>query len=143
MLFSGISGCTTNLSGDAYSRQDARKVQQVTVGTVQSIRLVVIEGRRSAIGELGGAAVGGVAGSSIGKGKGKAIATVIGAIAGSVAGSAIEEGATKVQGIEMTITLDDGKTIVIVQEKSEKDNIMAGDRVKIMTLHGNSRVAPL
>ncbi len=61
-----LSGCASNLSGSSYSRADARAVQSVRMGTIESLRAVQIEGTRTPIGTLAGAAVGGIAGSGIG-----------------------------------------------------------------------------
>lgn len=42
-----VTGCASNLQGDTYSRQDARQVQSVQYGTVEDVRLVVIEGTKT------------------------------------------------------------------------------------------------
>ena len=110
-----LAGCQSNLSGDYYSRNEARKAQQVEFGMVEYTRPVIIEGTKTPIGAGAGAAVGGIAGSSVGAGKGKAIATVLSAVAGGVAGAAIEETATKRQALEITVRLDNNRFISVVQ----------------------------
>ena len=60
-----LGGCASSLSGDVYSRDDARAPQTVRMGTVESVRLVQIEGTKTVIGPAAGAAIGGVAGSSV------------------------------------------------------------------------------
>jgi outer membrane lipoprotein SlyB len=99
-----LSGCASNLSGSSYSRADARAVQNVRMGTIESLRPVQIEGTKTPIGTLAGAAVGGIAGNSIGGGRGKAITTILGGVAGGAAGSAVEEGITRTQGVEIVRT---------------------------------------
>lgn len=137
-----LTSCASNLQGDSYSRSDARQVQTVEYGTVVDTRMVVIEGTKTPIGSAAGAAVGGIAGSAIGDGKGAAIATVIGAVAGGLAGSAAEEGITKSQGIELVIRLNDSsETISIVQAYDANNPIAVGDRVRLMTVNGQTRVA--
>lgn len=143
MVVISMSGCSSNLSGRSYSRAEARKVQKVRVGEILSLRLVAIEGKSSAVGELGGAVIGGVAASNIGKGRGKFIATVVGAILGGIAGKSIEKNATSAQGVEITIKLDNGQTVAIVQEIEKEDTFAVGDRVKILSSGSNARVAPL
>jgi outer membrane lipoprotein SlyB len=106
-------------SGSVYSREQARQTQLVKTGKVVGVRTVTIEGTKSPVGSAGGAIIGGIAGSSVGGGKGSAIATTIGAIAGGLAGAAVEEGVTRTEAFEITVALDDGKTISVVQ--SEKD----------------------
>ena len=86
------AACASSNSGSVYKRDDARKVQTVKTGVVESVRSVKLEGTKSPIGTVAGGAVGGIAGSSIGGGRGSAIAAVIGAVAGGLAGSALEEG---------------------------------------------------
>ena len=85
-----LGGCASSLTGDTYSRDDARAPQIVRMGTVESVRLVKIEGTKTAIGPIAGAAIGGVAGSGVGGGSGRAIASIVGALAGGMAGAAAE-----------------------------------------------------
>src|SRR5690554_7193417 len=66
-----LGGCASGLTGDTYSRDEARAPQTVRMGTVESVRLVQIEGTKTNIGTGAGAVVGGVAGSSIGGGRGR------------------------------------------------------------------------
>jgi outer membrane lipoprotein SlyB len=137
-----LTGCASNLQGDVYSRDDARQVQSVEFGTVEDTRLVVIEGTKSPIGTLAGAAVGGVAGSSVGGGKGAQIAAVIGAVAGGLAGAAAEEGLTKSQGIELVIRMGNSdKVISVVQGYEASNPFQIGDKVRILYINGETRVA--
>ena len=134
-----LSGCASNLSGSSYSRADARAVQNVRMGTIESLRPVQIEGTKTPIGTLAGAAVGGIAGNSIGGGRGKAITTILGGVAGGAAGSAVEEGITRTQGVEIVVREDDGGTRAYVQAV-DSQQFRVGDRVRIMTVNGASRV---
>lgn len=142
LLIALLTGCASNLQGDSYSRDDARQIQSVQYGIVEEARLVIIEGTKTPIGTVAGGAVGGIAGSTIGDGKGAAIAAVVGAVAGGLAGSALEEEATKSQGIELVIRLDkSNETISIVQKYDPAHPFHAGDRVRLMTINGQTRVA--
>jgi outer membrane lipoprotein SlyB len=98
-----LSGCVSNLSGTTYSRSEARQVQNVEYGVVESAIPVVLEGTNSVIGTGAGAVIGGIAASNIGGGRGKDIATVLGAVAGGVAGKNAEEALTRTQGQEITV----------------------------------------
>ncbi len=113
-----VVGCTPGLGGGDYERAEARRVISVRMGIVESVRPVKLEGTKSPVGTLGGAAVGGIAGSTIGQGKGAAIGAVLGAVAGGLAGSAAEEGITRKQGIEVTVKMDNGEMLAVVQEDS-------------------------
>ncbi|MBA1232047.1 glycine zipper 2TM domain-containing protein [Pseudomonas viridiflava] len=135
-----LGGCTSNLTGDSYSRDEARTVQNVRMGTVESLRPVKIEGTKTPIGAGAGAIVGGVGGSAIGGGRGSVVAAVIGAVAGGLLGSATEEGFTRTQGVEITVREDDGSMRAYVQQVQENEIFRVGERVRIMTVNGTSRV---
>ncbi|MDD0841665.1 glycine zipper 2TM domain-containing protein [Pseudomonas sp. Gutcm_11s] len=135
-----LTGCASNLNGSTYSRADARAVQTVRMGTIESLRPVQIEGARTPIGALAGTVVGGVAGSGIGGGRGSTIATVLGGVAGGMAGAAVEEGITRSQGVEITVREDNGGMRAYVQEVDPAQQFRIGDRVRITTVNGSSRV---
>ena len=133
-----IAACASSNSGQVYSRGEARQVQTVRTGVVESVRQVKLEGTKTPIGTVGGAAVGGIAGSSVGGGRGSAIAAVLGAIVGGLAGSAAEEGFTRKDGIEITVKLDSGTMLAVVQEADEQFN--PGDQVRLLENNGITRV---
>ena len=134
-----LAACASSKSGDVYSRDQARREMTVRNGVVESLRVVTLEGTKSQVGTTAGAVVGGVAGSSVGQGKGSVIAAVIGAVAGGVAGSAIEEGATRKQALEITVNLDGGRSLVVVQEALPGE-FQPGDRVRVVSGSGETRV---
>jgi outer membrane lipoprotein SlyB len=133
-----LAACASSNSGSVYKRDDARRVQTVKTGVVESVRSVKLEGTKSPVGTVAGGAVGGIAGSTIGHGSGSAIAAVIGAVAGGIAGSAIEEGVTRKDALEITVKLDGGSMIAIVQEADEEFH--PGDKVRIVENADTSRV---
>jgi outer membrane lipoprotein SlyB len=114
----------------------------VEYGKVTAISPVVIEGTQSGVGQLPGAIVGGIAGSTMGEGKGQQIFTVLGALGGAVLGSTIEENATRSQGLELTLAMDSGKTLSIVQEVERVDAFQVGQRVRVLTQGRLARVSP-
>lgn len=134
-----LAGCAQSLSGGAYTRGQAREAQEVSMGVVESVRQVQIEGTKTPIGAAAGAVVGGVAGSNIGQGKGATVGTVLGAVAGGLAGAAIEEGATRKTGLEITVKLSSGRMIAVTQEADEQFH--PGDRVRVITGGGVTRVS--
>jgi outer membrane lipoprotein SlyB len=135
-----LAGCATSKSGDVYSREEAMREQTVRLATVESVRPVTIQGTRSGIGAAAGGVVGGVAGSGVGHGKGSTIAGVLGAVGGGVAGQALEEGTTRKGGVEITVRLANGELRAIVQE--ETDKFVAGQKVRLLTVGGVTRVSP-
>jgi len=137
-----LSGCYSNLSGDTYSREEARKVQKVEYATLEHIRPVVIEGTKTPIGAAVGAVAGGIAGSAIGRNKGSQVASVIGATIGGIMGASIEEQTTRTQGEELTLRLEDGQVISVIQAVSQRQQFSVGQRVRILRSQGNVRVSP-
>ena len=135
-----LSGCASNLTGDTYSRDEARRVQTVRTGTIVALRPVQIEGTKTPNGAATGAVIGGVGGSAIGGGRGSIVTAVIGAVAGGLLGSAAESGLTKTQGVEITVREDDGSTRAYVQQVEPNQVFRTGERVRIMTVDGTSRV---
>ena len=136
-----LTGCQSSLTGDSYSRDEARTVQTVRLGTIESLRPVKIEGSKTPIGAGAGAVIGGVGGSSVGDGKGSIVMAVVGAVAGGLLGAAAEEGLTRTQGVEITVREDDGSMRAYVQEVQPNEIFRVGERVRIMSVNGTSRVA--
>lgn len=134
-----LAGCASGLGGADYERTEARRVQEVKMGVVESVRSVKLEGTQSGVGAVAGGVVGGIAGSNVGGGKGSAIAATLGALAGGLAGAAAEEVATRKPGIEITVRLDGGRTIAIVQEDTG-ESFNPGDRVRVLESGGQARV---
>lgn len=133
-----LGGCATSKSGGAYSREQTRQEMRVRLGVVESVREVAMEGTQSGGGSFAGAAIGGIAGSNIGGGKGQIIGAIIGTVAGSIAGSAVEQEATKKNALEITVRLDNGQLLAIVQENDEP--FRPGEKVRILSGSGTSRV---
>lgn len=133
-----VAGCAPSKSGGAYTRDETRREQSVRMGVVESVRHVQIEGTRSGVGPAAGAVVGGIAGSSVGDGRGAAVGAVVGSVAGGVAGQAAEQAATRREGLEITVRLDSGRLVAIVQEADEA--FKPGERVRILSDGGVSRV---
>ncbi len=135
-----LSGCPASMSGGAYSRDQARKAQEVRLGYVESVRQVLIEGTKSGVGAVSGVALGGVAGSTIGRGRGQVAGAIGGAVLGGLAGSAIEENATRQPGLEITVQLDNGRMVAVTQAADEP--FYPGDRVRVLIgSDGTTRVA--
>lgn len=136
-----LAGCAMpGLGGGSYTRAQVRGEQSVRLGTVESVRDVVIDARDSGTGTLAGAALGGVAGSTVGRGdKANTAGAIAGAIVGGVIGSSIEKSANDRKGIEVTVRLEGGKLIAVTQEKDE--DFRVGDKVRILAGAGATRVS--
>ncbi len=139
IILLGITGCATEgIGGSNYTRSQARKAHRILRGKVTGIRPVSIEGTRSGIGTMAGVALGGLGGSEIGGGIGSTAAALGGAILGGIVGQAAEQVVTKQTGIEITVELDNGDEIAIVQGADEDFRI--GDRVRVIRGGGVDRV---
>lgn len=134
-------GCMAGLGGGDYSRSQTRTEQTVRMGTVTAVSEVTIEGTEGAVGAVAGGATGAVIGHQVGKGGGKTVATVLGALGGAAAGAAVEKGVTKRPGWEITVKLDEGQTIAVVQEKEQNETFAVGDKVRVLkSSDGTTRV---
>ena len=132
-------GACASQSGSSYERSQTRGEQSVRLGVVVSFRNFTIEGTKSGVGAVAGAAVGGIGGSSVGGGKGSTVGAVVGAVLGGLAGNAIEDSTTKQAGIEITVKLDNGQLTAITQAADEV--FRPGERVRILSGSGVTRVA--
>jgi outer membrane lipoprotein SlyB len=128
------------MSSGSFTRDQARVAQDVQLGTVVSVRQVMIEGTRSGVGTVSGAALGGLAGSTIGGGRGQAAAAIGGAVLGGMAGAAAEQGVTRQPGLEITVRLDSGRMLAVTQAADMA--FAPGERVRVLTgPDGTTRVA--
>ena len=136
-----LAGCASpGLGGGNYTRGQTRGEMNVRLGTVETVRDVVIDARESGTGTLTGAALGGVAGSTLGRGnKAEVAGAIAGAVIGGLVGSGIEKSANDRKGIEVTVKLEGGKLVAITQEKDEEFKV--GDRVRILSGQGVTRVS--
>ena len=124
-------------SGD-YRRYEARGEQSVRFGVVESVRDVKIDPYDTGVGTAAGAVLGGVAGSHAGGGSGQVAGAIAGAILGGVIGQNVEKSANERKGVEVTVLLDSGKYVAVVQEGDE--DFRSGDRVRVLSARGSTRV---
>ncbi|MFO1381937.1 MAG: glycine zipper 2TM domain-containing protein [Chitinivorax sp.] len=136
-----LGGCAGSLTGETYSRENARVMQTVQRATVTSVRLVKLEGTNSGIGTVAGAGLGGIAGSEMGRGRGSAAGAIAGVVLGGIIGTAMENKGTQTQGIEVTVKMNDGREVAIVQEHNPNEMFQVGERVRLITVRGETRVA--
>jgi outer membrane lipoprotein SlyB len=135
-----LGGCARSLHHDTYQRGQAMRAQTVELGVVESVRPVAIEGRQSGAGAATGAVVGGLAGSQVGGSSSAHVAgAIVGALAGGAIGNAIERDTTKANGVELTVRLDGGRMIAVVQEGHPAE-FRAGDRVRVLSDGYTTRV---
>lgn len=127
-----LGACAPMVAGDSYRPVETMRQQVVELGVVEGTRAVRIEAPDSGAGTVGGAVVGGVVGNQIGRGSGNAIATIGGVILGALAGNAIERDANRRNGVEVTVRLDSGRMVAIVQGDAG-EGFRPGDRVRVLS----------
>ena len=132
-----LAGCATSGPAD-YSYRETRGVESVSYGRVESVRPVKLNEDHAPVGTIAGAAIGGIAGSTLGHGSGGALGTVLGALGGGLAGNAIEHSATAQNGEEIVVRLDNGQTIAVVQGGFQ--DFAAGQRVRVLSGSQRTRV---
>ncbi len=135
-----LGACASGESGDVYTRNQVRQVQTFKVGVIESIHKVRIEGTKSQIGTAAGTVIGGIAGSSA-NGKAGDIGRVVGAVVGGMVGAAGEEAYTRENGLEISLKMEDGSHISVVQAASINDEAFnVGDKVRVIESDGVTRV---
>lgn len=127
-----LAGCAPAYTGDTYRYHETMRPQSVELGVVESTRLVQIQAPETGVGTVGGAALGGLAGSGVGAGHGNVAAVIGGAILGGVIGNAVERDANRRNGVEVTVRLDNGRTVAIVQQDGG-EGFRPGDRVRLVS----------
>jgi len=134
-----LGGCATPVPGGYYYRGEALRAQSVELGVVESARPIVLQGPDTGLGAVSGATLGGIAGSAVGGGAGQAAAIVGGALLGGIIGNAVEVDANRRPGVEVTVRLDNGRMIAVVQEDAG-DAFRPGDRVRVLSDGYRTRV---
>lgn len=139
LLFASCAQDT--MTGDTYSRNEARQSQSVSKGRITSIRPVKIEGDHTAGTIIGGVA-GGLLGSTLGGGSTAHTAGAVGgALVGGALGSHAEQAMGSRNGIEISVRLDHGGNVAVVQEVSRNEQFNVGDRVRVLSSGGRTRVS--
>ena len=133
-----ISSCAySSLQPETYSRDAVQEMRNVLYGEVVKVKTVNIEGDI----KMGGV-VGSVAGSGVSDGEIEStIGATLGAAVGSAVGSKLSQKITKKEGVQLTINLDDNRTVSVVQEVGEYQ-FKIGDLVELVTIKSKTRVSP-
>lgn len=133
-------GATDTTTYGAPIYDDIRRPVAYT-GYVVDIEPVRVErGFKFGVGSVIGAVAGGLLGSQIGEGAGNTAATIAGAAAGGVAGTAAESRLSTQTASRITVDLQGGGTVTIVQPTDPQ--LHRGMRVAIVGRGENARVVP-
>lgn len=116
----GLTACAPTNTNTTYTAGSIGVAAQVRYGTILAMRPVQIAGSQSGVGGLAGTVAGGALGSTIGGDwRARTAAAVGGAVVGGLAGSAVEKGATQGQAVEFTIRPDGGGADFTVVQSNE------------------------
>ncbi|MCF3649515.1 hypothetical protein [Synoicihabitans lomoniglobus] len=136
----GMVGCSFPASKPLVPASQAGVLHTVELGTIARVRSVVLKGSPSNLGLLAGGALGAAAAHpGHAPNTGERVGQVVAAGAGAVAGQAVEEVMTREDAQEITILMDNGRTVMITQE-SDGGLFREGDRVQVAHGHWNSLV---
>ena len=128
------ASCTFPSSQNTVNASQAGHLQVSDVGTVIKVRPLVLDGRRSSLGQYGGAVIGGAAAVPSGgiTGNGGALAVAGASVLGAIVGEGIEEYATRKKAQEITVQMKKGDIVTIIQKSPPE--FMPGDTVEV--IHG-------
>ncbi len=133
-----LPGCASR-GGQTYNDRDIRRVQTAQYGTIADVTEVQVEDDPTLFGPVVGGVAGGVLGSVFGSGAGKVLTTLGGAAGGALFGGLVESSARSYSATQLTIDLESGENIVIVQGNDEY--FAKGDPVRVILLgNGKARV---
>lgn len=139
-LVSVLMVATALAAGCSTAERNAGEELEVRMAIVEEVRSVPLPGSSGGyIGAVGGSAAGGIAGSTVGSGRGSQAAAVAGAVAGSVAGVALENALTSKDGLEITVRLDTGRQMLVLQPAGE--TFRPGERVRVISGSKSLRVS--
>ena len=135
-------GCAnSSLGPDTFDRDSAQRISNVLYGEVVSIKQVTIEGSIKS-GSIVGGLVGAAAGSGVSDSKPESeIGAVIGGAVGATLGGNLSKNIQSKAGIQLTVNMDDGRTISVVQEISNY-SFEVGDLVEVITTNNKTRISP-
>lgn len=135
-----VAGCTFPSSRTTVPRSHVGVMQRLDLGQVVAVREVVIDGEKTYLGIASGGSIGAAAGYPGGRANtGDYVVQAISATAGAIVGAAVEELATRKLGQEITVQLDTGDTVVIIQE-ADDGYFQEGDRVQVHSAQGVASV---
>ena len=134
-----ITGCAYHAGSADYRGYEVMGEQSVRFGVVEAVREVRIQPYDTGVGTAAGAFIGGIAGSHVGGGSGEIVGAIAGSVIGSIVGYNVEKSANEVPGVEVTVLLDSGRYIAVVQQATG-EIFRQGERVRVLGGHNSTRV---
>lgn len=137
-----FTGCATNpTTANTVRRNETGVAHSMEMGRILEVRAVTIQGETEGIGGVAGGVMGLALGNAVGRGRGQTIGRVGGTLAGAAVGTAVETGITTREGVELTVQLESGEVIVVLQGADAE--FQMGDPVRVIRRAGGGvRVVP-
>ena len=118
--------------GKRYSDGDLRESQAVRYGVVVDVTEVMVYEDPSLVGPAIGLAAGGLLGSAFGAGTGRTLFVLGGGLLGADVGGGIDYRTRNYKGLQLTLELDNGNILMVVQGYDEL--FVRGDEVRIVII---------
>ncbi|MEY4884626.1 MAG: hypothetical protein RIS34_2480 [Pseudomonadota bacterium] len=106
----------------AYPQEAGQRVSDQTAapvcahcGKVESVTTVQREAKPGGVGVVAGGVLGAIVGNQVGKGSGRALATIAGAVGGGWAGNTIEKNMNKTTAYQVHVRMEDGSLRTVEQ----------------------------
>ncbi|MDO6705783.1 glycine zipper 2TM domain-containing protein [Photobacterium sp. 1_MG-2023] len=135
------------LQAAPYNRNQARPVNQVVFGQLESVRYItqqeMVNSRHNGWETLLGAVVGGLIGNQFGGGHGREVATAVGAMIGAGAAYQQQDIGQKIRQyklVELLIQTEAGKLVDVIQDVDPDMIFQPGDNVRILYFDEGVRV---
>ena len=134
-----LTACGAGNTNTTYSRAQIGKTGSTSTGVIVAMEVITTEGSNTGLGTIAGGAAGAIAGSSIGGGRGSALAAIGVGVAGAVAGNLIEKKILTDTAFEFLIQEDKTGNVISVVQSNEL-GLQPGDHVIMVELDGVKRI---
>ncbi len=134
----GVAACGIGNTNTTYARGEIGRQGAVEWGKIIAMTNIEVEGQQTGLGLLGGGALGGVAGHTVGSGHGQTLATIAGGIGGAVAGNVLEKKITADTACEFIVQKTNGQTVPVVQ--TNELGLKVDDEVLLSIMNGKTRI---
>ena len=138
LVLACVSGCGPSYSPDTYASNAAQQANKVEQGVIVGVRNVGVSAAGT-VGTVTGAAAGGIAGSQAIAGPISAFTALGGAMVGGLAGSTVEHATADTKAFEYIVRKPNGDLVSVTQ----KDTTPLALGQKVLVIGGNqARVVP-
>ena len=138
LVLACVSGCGPSYSPDTYASNAAQQANKVEQGVIAGVRNVGVSAAGT-VGTVTGAAAGGIAGSQAIAGPISAFTALGGAMVGGLAGSTVEHATADTKAFEYIVRKPNGDLVSVTQ----KDTTPLALGQKVLVIGGNqARVVP-